>query len=157
MASDSPRKMSRNLKHRSEHKTRPPTFANGPALRESCAEDATGKPRPQPILAPMKIKTICPVLLRRRQINRRAARKWARKHPMAARAHGIARRALRDGILIKGPCEVCGASKVHAHHDDYGEPLNVRWLCVTHHWEHHKKIRLVQAELNFGKRKESAQ
>jgi hypothetical protein len=44
-----------------------------------------------------------------------------------------------SGKLARGPCEKCGASdvKVHAHHDDYGEPLKVRWFCVPCHRLHH--------------------
>jgi hypothetical protein len=66
----------------------------------------------------------------------------------------MVRRALRDGTLVRGPCEICGAKGEHAHHDDYADALIVRWLCRRHHKEHHRKIRLVQSELNFGKRKE---
>lgn len=49
----------------------------------------------------------------------------------------LARKAIRDGILIKRPCEVCGAAQVDAHHDDYSRPLDVRWLCRSHHLRHH--------------------
>lgn len=45
--------------------------------------------------------------------------------------------AVRDGRLERGPCEVCGATPAQGHHDDYGAPLEVRWLCTTHHAEHH--------------------
>ena len=45
--------------------------------------------------------------------------------------------AVRDGRLIPQPCEKCGASPTHAHHDDYSKPLDVRWLCPVHHAEHH--------------------
>lgn len=48
-------------------------------------------------------------------------------------------RAIEAGRLVKAPCEVCGSSKVQAHHDDYAEPLDVRWLCRKHHDEHHAK------------------
>jgi len=48
--------------------------------------------------------------------------------------------AIRTGRLKKSPCEVCGEKKAHAHHDDYNEPLNIRWLCNKHHIEHHAKI-----------------
>lgn len=48
-----------------------------------------------------------------------------------------ARRAIKSGRLKPLPCEICGANEVHAHHDDYSRPLDVRWLCPTHHREHH--------------------
>lgn len=51
------------------------------------------------------------------------------------------RRAIANGTLVKQPCEVCGALKVEAHHDDYSKPLDVRWLCRIHHIEHHNRER----------------
>lgn len=51
----------------------------------------------------------------------------------------LTRRAIAQGKLIKLPCEVCQTDiDVHAHHDDYYKPLDVRWLCRTHHMEHHR-------------------
>lgn len=44
---------------------------------------------------------------------------------------------LRDKHIERKPCEVCGA-KAEAHHDNYDEPLQVRWLCFRHHREWHK-------------------
>lgn len=55
-----------------------------------------------------------------------------------------ARRAIREGRLFREPCEVCGAAEVHAHHDDYSQPLNVRWLCPAHHRDHHAAERALQ-------------
>lgn len=46
--------------------------------------------------------------------------------------------AVKKGVLVRQPCEVCGATKVHAHHDDYSKLLDVRWLCPAHHTEWHK-------------------
>lgn len=46
--------------------------------------------------------------------------------------------ALKTGRLVRQKCEVCGATKTEAHHDDYNEPLKVRWLCRKHHEEWHK-------------------
>ncbi len=43
--------------------------------------------------------------------------------------------AVRTGKLLKQPCEVCGSTKVQAHHDDYRKPLSVRWFCFKHHRE----------------------
>ena len=40
--------------------------------------------------------------------------------------------------LIKQPCEVCNSTKnIHAHHEDYAKPLDVIWLCRTHHDDLH--------------------
>lgn len=41
--------------------------------------------------------------------------------------------AVRKGRLIRRPCELCGNPVVEGHHDDYGKPLDVRWLCHRHH------------------------
>jgi len=57
------------------------------------------------------------------------------------KAHNLVKEALKYGRLIKAPCERCGTTeKVEAHHDDYDKPLEVRWLCFTHHREHHRFI-----------------
>jgi len=50
-------------------------------------------------------------------------------------------KALRDGILEKQPCEVCGSFHVEAHHNDYSKPLEVHWLCRKHHLDLHKALR----------------
>lgn len=52
----------------------------------------------------------------------------------------IARNAVLRGKLTRQPCEVCGATPVEAHHDDYSQPLNVRWLCPSHHRQHHAGV-----------------
>lgn len=56
--------------------------------------------------------------------------------PMAS-AHDIVYRAVKAGELVRGPCEREGegdcSGRIEAHHDDYGKPLDVRWLCVRHH------------------------
>jgi hypothetical protein len=58
-----------------------------------------------------------------------------------ARAHDRTKIAIEKGILIKEPCEICGESRVDAHHEDYSRPLEVRWLCKIHHGERHREIR----------------
>lgn len=49
------------------------------------------------------------------------------------------RQCIKNGILIREGCKVCGTTEtVEAHHEDYGKPLDVIWLCRNHHREHHK-------------------
>lgn len=54
-----------------------------------------------------------------------------------AQAKQLARRlvsyAVANGSLRRKPCECCGAGETVAHHDDYAEPLDVRWLCRSCH------------------------
>ena len=54
-------------------------------------------------------------------------------------ARRAVRTAIKAGRMTRKPCEVCGANRTHGHHDDYTQPLNVRWLCPSHHREHHAK------------------
>jgi len=75
---------------------------------------------------------------------RRAAEQrhlWSLKNKEKRACHIIAGNAIRDGRLIRKPCEVCGEEKTDAHHDDYAKPLEVRWLCRAHHAQHHKAER----------------
>lgn len=45
--------------------------------------------------------------------------------------------AIRKGKMVRQPCEICGDPNAEAHHDDYSQKRNVRWLCRAHHEEHH--------------------
>jgi ribosomal protein S27AE len=55
----------------------------------------------------------------------------------------MATRVLRK----QGPhdCENCGAPDAHAHHDDYSQPLDVRWLCRACHGIEHRRPFLCPA------------
>jgi hypothetical protein len=70
--------------------------------------------------------------------NMRYRRRQKDRWPERESARRAVRLAIRAGTLVREPCEKCGASKVHGHHDDYAKPLGVRWLCRTHHDEHHR-------------------
>lgn len=72
-----------------------------------------------------------------KQAIRRAQNKYAESNPVKRRAQVAVCNAVRDGRLVRQPCEICG-STAQAHHDDYSKPLDVRWLCSTHHAEWHK-------------------
>lgn len=71
----------------------------------------------------------------REKHNKVYTKRWIEKHPEKRAAHVVVGNAIRDGKLAKKPCEVCSEIEVHAHHDDYTKPLDVRWLCVKHHGE----------------------
>lgn len=68
-----------------------------------------------------------------------SSRRRKDRQPEKAHATWATSNAIRDGRLIPQPCEKCGA-KAQAHHDDYTKPLDVRWLCFTHHREAHGQI-----------------
>ena len=65
--------------------------------------------------------------------------RWKRSVPDEVhKAHDAVEVAIANGSLIRQPCEVCGADRVDAHHDDYSKPLDVRWLCRGHHLKLHR-------------------
>lgn len=58
------------------------------------------------------------------------------------RARSAVSSAIRKGTLTRGCCEqeesgVC-KGQIEGHHDDYMEPLDVRWLCKRHHLRFHQ-------------------
>ena len=73
----------------------------------------------------------------------RVAKKlWQDRNPEKRAAHVILGNAVRDGRIEKpNSCTRCGnvvrKRDLHAHHSDYGMPLNVEWICVGCHAEHH--------------------
>jgi hypothetical protein len=58
--------------------------------------------------------------------------------------------AVKRGEIKYQPCEVCG-EKAQAHHDDYSKPLEVRFLCRTHHNQMTTKTRLAVSGINRAK------
>lgn len=81
---------------------------------------------------------------RKTPANRKAAiirnKRYYARHRRKCIAHTLVYQAIKKGTLSKQPCEVCGNTTVHAHHEDYSQPLNVRWLCQTHHYAEHAKL-----------------
>jgi len=64
---------------------------------------------------------------------------YADRWPEKIKAQVAVSKAKRTGDITEQPCEICGNLNVEAHHDDYNEPLNVRWLCKKHHDEYHRR------------------
>ena len=67
-----------------------------------------------------------------------------------ARARSAVQIAVAAGRLIRRTCEhvdwrnrVCGQPGTHAHHEDYSQPLEVVWLCPSHHASRHYELRFA--------------
>ena len=74
----------------------------------------------------------------RRQSAFLSMQKQRKANPQKTRARDAVAKAMRDGRLTRKPCEVCGCDQSEAHHEDYAKPLNVVWLCRTHHMQRHR-------------------
>lgn len=58
------------------------------------------------------------------------------------RARGAVAHALKTGLLVRGECEHADddcRGRIEGHHDDYSQPLCVRWLCQRHHGREHRR------------------
>ena len=67
---------------------------------------------------------------------------YSKRNPEKVAARNAINGAVRYGKIQKQPCEVCGATKyIHAHHDDYSQPLVVHWLCAVHHKARHAEMK----------------
>lgn len=75
----------------------------------------------------------------RRQSVHQYAKRYRLRFPDKYRARNSVNNAIRDGGLVKMPCEICGGV-AQAHHEDYSRALDVRWLCFRHHRETHGQI-----------------
>lgn len=64
---------------------------------------------------------------------------WRNSHPERKSAHMKVYFAIKKGVLIKQPCFICGKNS-EAHHPDYSKPLDVVWLCSSHHRQAHNNI-----------------
>jgi hypothetical protein len=103
---------------------------------------------------------------RERERERQRGREWRpsrrAKFPERYRARDAVATAVKAGRLERLPCERCGnspvdalgRSAVHAHHADYGRPLEVRWLCSTCHGLEHRvtvEVSAVPVRQNRGR------
>ena len=61
------------------------------------------------------------------------------RYPEKVRAREIVAKAKKKGKLIPMPCFICGNEKVHAHHEDYSKPLDVKWMCIKCHHKAHRQ------------------
>ena len=72
--------------------------------------------------------------------HQRATQKYVEANAHRRAAQVAVGNAIRDGRLTPWPvCAVptCDQPDPQAHHPDYSQPLDVVWLCDTHHKEAH--------------------
>ena len=62
-----------------------------------------------------------------------------------ARAHRMVSDAVKAGKLTPGPCSFCGTcGNIVGHHVNYAHPLEVEWICRSHHGQLHRHLRYYQ-------------
>lgn len=72
----------------------------------------------------------------------KAKKKYTQNNPEKKRASTILCNAIRDGKIKKEPCERCDRTyRIHGHHDDYDQPLKVRWFCPQCHRDYHREMK----------------
>lgn len=76
----------------------------------------------------------------RDELNRKCRERYRKSSTYRALhyARTSVNQAVRYGKIKKMPCEICGTEPAEAHHDNYNNPLKVRWLCKKCHSEWHK-------------------
>lgn len=78
----------------------------------------------------------------------KSRKKYLTEYPERRAAHIAVGNAVRSGALTPWPvCAIPECScKPEAHHPDYSRPLDVVWLCDTHHKQAHKLGRELQRQ-----------
>lgn len=71
------------------------------------------------------------------------SRRYRDEHPERYAAQMAVNHAIRDGEVVRGDvCADCGREGYcQGHHEDYGQPLEVVWLCSTCHIQRHTMLR----------------
>lgn len=68
-----------------------------------------------------------------------ASAKARQLYPQKVKAINAVNNAIRNCKLLRQPCSVCGTNKnIHGHHPNYNKPLDIIWLCRTHHMGVHR-------------------
>lgn len=78
--------------------------------------------------------------VKRKQRRRELGRKYRAANPEREEVYKAVRAAVRKGEITPQPCIKCGG-KAEGHHEDYSKPLDLTWLCKTHHRQRHVQIR----------------
>lgn len=72
-----------------------------------------------------------------KEVHVKAVREYESRNPEKKKAWGILNKEIKNGKIVKQPCIVCANKIVQGHHEDYNKPLEVVWLCSTHHKDVH--------------------
>jgi hypothetical protein len=73
---------------------------------------------------------------------------WAKRNRRKRKVHILVGNAIRDKLIIPGPCKRCGAKKTTAHHKDYSKPFKITWLCRPCHGKRHRELNERQRQRN---------
>lgn len=57
---------------------------------------------------------------------------------MKAGARTAARQYVKREKIKKQPCFGCGEPETEIHHEDYGKPLEITWMCRQCHLDYHQ-------------------
>src|SRR3990167_532740 len=106
-----------------------------------CARCAIPKP-PEDFYADPRNQSYC------RACTRAYTLEWRRRYPRRRWAHTRVAAALKDGRLVRpNKCERCHEDVYTvAHHEHYGRPLAVTWLCDVCHGIRHVEIRRAKRD-----------
>lgn len=76
-----------------------------------------------------------------------------------ASVHELVNDAIKDGVLVRPDrCEDCDdGGTILGHHDDYGKPLDVRWLCYSCHRKWHNENEPLNKDLRDSYTKEGVE
>ena len=72
-------------------------------------------------------------------------KKWKKNNPLKFRVEKKLSKAIKNGKIIRGKCEICGEKNALGHHENYNKSFEVRWLCPLHH----KHVHLGKIELGI--------
>lgn len=65
---------------------------------------------------------------------------YYRENKLVKLAHSAVQVALGNGTLKREICKKCESLETDAHHSDYSKPLDVIWLCRSHHMQEHQAL-----------------
>lgn len=77
-------------------------------------------------------------------------KRYSKRYPEKEKAKWLLNRAIAAGKIIRPEfCENCkkpdrgrdGRSLIQGHHDDYSQPLVVKWLCIQCHKDYHRALK----------------